>query len=671
MQIYASGALTNERPNDRTTERPNDRTTDQPNERPNDRTNNRTTDLPTDRPNRRMSGDVSIFPDASPASTPKHSNQPITPNSRTPKASTPRPTQTTPNSQRPAQLLTPKHPHHLSTLIKPKSFDIVEPHKHANQAHKIQVQRRNGDPMNPTSHLVSITANRLMRITFDCILTDEITERKDIEPIVEYIVKTNTANNVTGTMTFFHDAANHCCVSQIIEGNVEHIKRLFGRISADSRVSVISGSHSTLIRCRDYIDWTVVVVDEDETATTYSDSGLQTEITEMKTIDCGPDTDTHFSGDYTKLCILQQSECKIVFVVKSTKYPEKKFVMKEITSNVYSMTEYDILKQMASHTSPFIQDIPDMFACDLRTSMVFKMYELDLYALMDAKYVEANVRANDACAANDKNTPCPNALQFTPEIIQCYSAILVKIALHLEHHNIVHCDIKDENIFIDSMGRMVLADFECAFSTKLRTNRPKGIVGTPIYFAPEILRGCRYSHASDLWALGVVMCGLTSCEMPWDEMDMCHGNGGEMKRMHTALVYRPPFLPPAKFSPPKIDMLQKIFKGIDSRISAAELRDHDFFNGYNWVDPEYIDILRPIREYIADHGLTTTSHGLENDNHKKVDEILRRTTYRMKSSTNIQPTESADEKRATKRRTRRTRGSFSDRESFERIFQTN
>jgi len=41
------------------------------------------------------------------------------------------------------------------------------------------------------------------------------------------------------------------------------------------------------------------------------------------------------------------------------------------------------------------------------------------------------------------------------------------------------------------------------------------LVGTPLYMAPETFLRLEYSSASDLWAIGVVVCDLHSHLLPW------------------------------------------------------------------------------------------------------------------------------------------------------------
>ena len=81
----------------------------------------------------------------------------------------------------------------------------------------------------------------------------------------------------------------------------------------------------------------------------------------------------------------------------------------------------------------------------------------------------------------------------------------------------MHRDIKPENILISPQGHMTYADFGLAFtsydkSVPFRSIRAFDLVGTPGYFAPEILARTAeqtgYTPAADIYSLGLVLLEL-------------------------------------------------------------------------------------------------------------------------------------------------------------------
>jgi serine/threonine-protein kinase len=77
---------------------------------------------------------------------------------------------------------------------------------------------------------------------------------------------------------------------------------------------------------------------------------------------------------------------------------------------------------------------------------------------------------------------------------------------HAHDRGVVHCDVSPGNILIREVdGTAKLADFGAAsHATEPPPNAAKGIIGTPGYIAPEVLRGARPSPRSDLFSLGRV-----------------------------------------------------------------------------------------------------------------------------------------------------------------------
>lgn len=89
---------------------------------------------------------------------------------------------------------------------------------------------------------------------------------------------------------------------------------------------------------------------------------------------------------------------------------------------------------------------------------------------------------------------------------------------HLHKHDIVHRDIKDENVIVDERGIIKLIDFGSAGYTKLG---PFDVfVGTIDYASPEVLRGEKYAgKPQDVWALGILLYTILYKENPFYNVD--------------------------------------------------------------------------------------------------------------------------------------------------------
>lgn len=73
-----------------------------------------------------------------------------------------------------------------------------------------------------------------------------------------------------------------------------------------------------------------------------------------------------------------------------------------------------------------------------------------------------------------------------------------------KQYNIIHRDIKPDNIFVSDLGNYKLGDFGIARELE-KTSGGLSQKGTRNYMAPEMFRGNRYNATVDLYSLGIVM----------------------------------------------------------------------------------------------------------------------------------------------------------------------
>ncbi|KAK7880063.1 hypothetical protein WMY93_033271 [Mugilogobius chulae] len=90
-----------------------------------------------------------------------------------------------------------------------------------------------------------------------------------------------------------------------------------------------------------------------------------------------------------------------------------------------------------------------------------------------------------------------------PERITKFILTQILVALkHLHSKNIVHCDLKPENVLLttsDPLPQVKLCDFGFARIIGERSFR-RSVVGTPAYLAPEVLRSRGYNRSLDMWS---------------------------------------------------------------------------------------------------------------------------------------------------------------------------
>ncbi|MEE8716454.1 MAG: Stk1 family PASTA domain-containing Ser/Thr kinase [Coriobacteriales bacterium] len=93
-------------------------------------------------------------------------------------------------------------------------------------------------------------------------------------------------------------------------------------------------------------------------------------------------------------------------------------------------------------------------------------------------------------------------------------------ALSVAHaHEIIHRDIKPQNIMIQPNGDAKVMDFGIARSKNSHLTQTNSVLGTAHYVSPEQAQGKELGPTSDLYSLGVVMYEASTGRLPFDGDD--------------------------------------------------------------------------------------------------------------------------------------------------------
>lgn len=86
---------------------------------------------------------------------------------------------------------------------------------------------------------------------------------------------------------------------------------------------------------------------------------------------------------------------------------------------------------------------------------------------------------------------------------------------HAHAQNILHRDVKPDNVLITQEGVAKLFDFGLARAADEGFGEQSVLIGTPHYMAPEQLMGGRVDHRADLYALGVLLFRVLTGSLPY------------------------------------------------------------------------------------------------------------------------------------------------------------
>ena len=102
------------------------------------------------------------------------------------------------------------------------------------------------------------------------------------------------------------------------------------------------------------------------------------------------------------------------------------------------------------------------------------------------------------------------------EIIRIMDQILSAVAL-AHKHNVIHRDLKPQNILMDKRGNIKIADFGIAVALNQSSiTQTNSVMGSVHYMSPEQTRGGMVTKQSDIYSLGIILYELITGTVPFN-----------------------------------------------------------------------------------------------------------------------------------------------------------
>eukprot|EP00842_Homolaphlyctis_polyrhiza_P004210 jgi/Hompol1/4790/HPOL_003878-RA len=142
---------------------------------------------------------------------------------------------------------------------------------------------------------------------------------------------------------------------------------------------------------------------------------------------------------------------------------------------------------------------------------------------------------------------------------------------HMHKLNLIHRDIKSDNILLDQQGHVKLADFGlCVRLTEERSQRTT-LLGTAFWMAPEVIKRKNYGPKVDIWSFGITTIEMIDGEPPYIDEE-------QIRALYLiATTGKPKIKNEAGLSSALRHFLDKCLEvDVDSRPTADEILKHPF-----------------------------------------------------------------------------------------------
>ncbi|BAS86023.1 Os03g0711300, partial [Oryza sativa Japonica Group] len=161
-----------------------------------------------------------------------------------------------------------------------------------------------------------------------------------------------------------------------------------------------------------------------------------------------------------------------------------------------------------------------------------------------------------------------------------YLRDIISGVMYLHSHNIIHGDIKPDNLLVTSTGSVKIGDFSVSQIFEDDDDLLWRSPGTPVFTAPECCQGSAYhGRAADTWAVGVTLYCMITGHYPF--------LGDTLQETYDKIVNDPVQIPD-NMNPQLADLLERLLcKDPANRITLQAVGEHPWVAGDQGPVVEY------------------------------------------------------------------------------------
>lgn len=309
----------------------------------------------------------------------------------------------------------------------------------------------------------------MIRISYSSQLLPIYNIYNTIQNINLVSMQNNTKNNINGELFWNHETGN---IIQILEGKTMEVNRLFEKIKKDHR-----HIHCKLMEYNEiteliYTKWVCNIAKPKKTSITLN--------------------------DFNPISFLGKGGFANVILMENA-LTKKKYAVKVISKININHKKID----MISREKNILNNLNNKFIVKLHYNF---QDPLHFYLMLD--YVNGGDLYN--LIHNNKN------LLQNISVLKYYFHQLIIGVDYLHGNNIIHGDLKLENILLEKNGQAKIADFGSAIEINKTEDKKKPTTGhTLIYMAPEQIYGKIKNQSNDIWALALIIYEIYYLNLPW------------------------------------------------------------------------------------------------------------------------------------------------------------